>query len=132
MVKESNRYLTEEEQDYLKSRKIFKETREQRKRLETEKALEKSESKFRIPFKLGGGKKSQKFKEQPQKFRSVAPQISQEQFLLGEMFGHGDKVMFGSEEDSLPRMNGILFSGEGIIKSGDKYRETGGLFGLRW
>ena len=57
---------------------------------------------------------------------------SQEQEMLGDLFGANpdNKVLFGSSEDSLPRMNGILFTGEGLIKNGDVERRTGSFFGI--
>lgn len=59
-----------------------------------------------------------------------APLLNREQSFLFQLFGGGDKVIFGSEDsESLPQINGILRSGHGLINSGDR-GETGRLFGF--
>ncbi len=55
-----------------------------------------------------------------------APMLSQEQHMLQEMFGSSQQL-WGTGRD-LPKMNGALISGGGIIKSGDG-GETAAMFG---
>lgn len=52
--------------------------------------------------------------------------------MLGDLFGANpnNKILFGSNEDSLPRINGILTTGEGLINNGDTERRTGSFFGI--
>lgn len=60
----------------------------------------------------------------------VGQQLSTEQTFLRMTFGHGDKILFGNEEsECLPKFNGVLMSGSGIIKSEDD-GETGRMFGI--
>jgi len=58
----------------------------------------------------------------------VAPQLSQEQSILSGMFGGGEQT-WGTGQN-LPRMDGILMNGGGIIKSGDG-GETASMFGMK-
>lgn len=58
---------------------------------------------------------------------NVGQQISQEQYLLQSMFGGSDPT-WGTGEN-LPKFSGVLFTGEGLIKSGDD-GETGRMFGI--
>ena len=61
----------------------------------------------------------------------VAPLVSQEQAMLSSLFGGGDKVIFGNPESQcFPRVDHILSSGNGLIKSGDDEGETSSLFGF--
>ena len=62
----------------------------------------------------------------------IESRLSQEQEMLGDLFGANpdNKVLFGSSEDSLPRINRILTSGGGILKSEDYERRTGSFFGI--
>ena len=70
----------------------------------------------------------------------IGQRLSTEQDFLRQLFGHGDKVIFGNEEsESLPKLNGSLMPnivngdddstassfGFGRFKTG-----TGSLFGL--
>ena len=54
-----------------------------------------------------------------------APMLSQEQNMMQEMFGGND--MWGTGRN-LPRMNGALTSGHGLIKN-DDFGETRRMFG---
>ena len=56
----------------------------------------------------------------------VAPQLSQEQAMLGEMFGSG--ITWGTGE-SLPIIRGELRSGYGLINTGSG-DDTAEMFGL--
>lgn len=56
-------------------------------------------------------------------------QLSQAQNMLNEILGGGERT-WGTGQN-LPRLNKTLNSGGGLIKNGDIYRETGGIFGLR-
>ena len=56
----------------------------------------------------------------------ISPMFSKEQSALQEMFG-GSERLWGTGRN-LPQMNGVLISGEGIIKSGDA-GETASMFG---
>ena len=59
--------------------------------------------------------------------------LSQEQEMLGDLFGSNpdNKILFGSKDsESLPRMDGFLFTGEGLINNGDVERRTGSFFGI--
>lgn len=62
----------------------------------------------------------------PQREVLISPMLSKEQMALQEMFG-GSERLWGTGRD-LPRMNGALISGGGIIKSGDA-GETAAMFG---
>ena len=55
----------------------------------------------------------------------VAPQLSKEQDMLQEMFGGNDNWGTGR---NLPRNEGILRRGHGLIKN-DDYGETASMFG---
>ena len=73
------------------------------------------------------GKKKIRFGLSPKKIR-IAPRLSQEQAMLGEMFGGADSI-WGTGQN-LPQMNETLTSGHGLVKSGDD-GETGSMFGVR-
>jgi len=60
----------------------------------------------------------------------VPVSLSKEQWMMQQMFGHGDHAILG-EGDSLPKLNGTLISGGGLIKNGDIYGETAAMFGRR-
>ncbi len=52
--------------------------------------------------------KSEKLKRNINTFQ-IGRQLSNEQDFLRQLFGHGDKVIFGNEEsESLPKLNGSL------------------------
>jgi len=55
-----------------------------------------------------------------------APMLSQEQSMLQEMFG--GNPTWGTGEQ-LPKMNGALRSGHGLINN-DDFGETGSMFGV--
>jgi hypothetical protein len=55
-----------------------------------------------------------------------APLLSKEQDMLQEMFGGSPSWGTG---ESLPKVNGVLISGNGLIKSDDG-GETGSMFGF--
>lgn len=55
-----------------------------------------------------------------------APRITQEQAMLQEMFG--GNPTWGTGEQ-LPKREGILVSGHGLIKN-DDFGETGSMFGV--
>ncbi|HDZ60572.1 MAG TPA: hypothetical protein ENH46_02590 [Candidatus Pacearchaeota archaeon] len=56
-----------------------------------------------------------------------APMLSKEQSMLHEMFNGNDNWGTGQ---NLPKMDGILRSGHGLINNEDE-GDTGALFGLR-
>jgi hypothetical protein len=61
----------------------------------------------------------------------IEPRLSQEQEMLGDLFGANpnNKVLFGSNDsESLPKIHGFLFSGEGGLTKND--RETASMFGI--
>ena len=60
----------------------------------------------------------------------VPVSLSKEQWMMQQMFGHGGHAILG-EGDSLPKLNGTLISGGGLIKNGDIYGETAAMFGRR-
>lgn len=131
----TKRYLTKQQQEYLESRDILKQIRKEKAELRKEREIERSESTFgRIKTDVRKGigelniKKTSKAIT-PVRFIQPGQQLSNEQSMLGEMFGGGDRVMFGNEEDSLPKIDGILRRGHGIMNSGD-YGETGSMFGI--
>ena len=78
---------------------------------------------------LKEGIKPIQFKARPISKPIFAPQISQEQGFLQEMFGGSDT--FWGTGKNLPVMNGALTSGNGLINSGDDFSETAGMFGMR-
>lgn len=59
--------------------------------------------------------------------KAVREDLTREQGMLKTFFGSGSK-MWGTGR-SLPQRNGILISGGGLVKSGDK-GETGRMFGI--
>jgi len=56
--------------------------------------------------------------------------FTKEQNILRGMFGGGGKVMTNFDGRSLPRIDNTLNSGGGLLKSGDRNRETAGIFGF--
>lgn len=64
--------------------------------------------------------------------KAVAPSYTQEQNILRGMFGHGPTVIMPSPDGrSLPKIHSTLTSGGGLLKSGDKNRETAAIFNSR-
>ena len=61
--------------------------------------------------------------------RQAQFEMSAAQKMLSEVVGGGERN-WGTGQN-LPKMNGALTNGGGLIKNGDIYRETGGMFGLR-
>jgi hypothetical protein len=71
--------------------------------------------------------KNQPKERVPQRIQIQRP-LSKGQLMLQEMF-QGERT-FGTGQN-LPQFNRDLISGGGIIKSGDRERETAQLFGLK-
>lgn len=65
----------------------------------------------------------------PQVVTAPLPNLTQEQEMMQGMFGHGERS-WGTGEN-LPKLDGAITSGNGLIKSGDNENETAGLFGGR-
>lgn len=53
--------------------------------------------------------------------------VSKEQRILQELF-RGEPTW--GTGNNLPKVNGILIKGGGLIKNGDVYRQTGAMFGI--
>jgi len=73
----------------------------------------------------------------PQQFRqrvnflqqlNPAPALSKEQEMLQEFFS--GESFWGLPEDNLPKINGILRTGSGLIKCEDEFGETRSFFGF--
>ncbi len=77
-----------------------------------------------IPEQLSTKLKRIQFLQKP---IQPAPQLTKEQNMLHEMFG--GEPTFGTGEN-LPKIDGVLNSGHGLIKN-DDYGETGSMFGFR-
>lgn len=60
--------------------------------------------------------------------RPIQEIITKEQAFLRGMFGGGEKL-FGTGKN-LPKIEGILIKGGGLIKN-DDFGETAGMFGMR-
>jgi len=58
----------------------------------------------------------------------IGENLTKEQRFLGELFGGNGTLGKGR---NLPVMHRTLFSGSGIIKSGDYENETASMFGVR-
>ncbi len=56
--------------------------------------------------------------------KAVPPTFTQEQNIMRSLFGGGGKVMTNFDGRSLPRIDRTLTTGGGILKSGDRERET--------
>jgi len=130
------KFLTEEEADFLRRRKALKELEAEQKELQKEESLRKREG-SRSSF-LGVAKRAAKkvlpdikprksFLRPTQRIRP-APQLTQEQGMIQEMFGGND--MWGTGRN-LPQMNGALISGSGLMNSEDVDSETASMFGFR-
>jgi len=57
----------------------------------------------------------------------LAPLLTKEQTMLHELFGGSPSWGTG---ENLPKFQGALISGEGLIKSGDYEGETASIFGF--
>ena len=73
-----------------------------------------------------GGKFAHHRKELPKRIAVQTP--TKEQLMLQEMFGGNDNYGTGR---NLPKIEGLLVKGGGLIKSGDNTRETASLFGIK-
>ena len=60
----------------------------------------------------------------------VSMPMSKGQQMLTELFSGRQEPLWGTG-NNLPILHRTLTSGGGLIKNGDKRRETGGMFGLR-
>jgi len=60
--------------------------------------------------------------------RQITQVISKEQGMLQELFG--GRRTFGTGQN-LPKVEGVLITGNGLLNNGDRERRTGKMFGLR-
>ena len=120
--------LPQSEIEFLERRKELKKIRAEQEELGLARIEEEKETTFgRIKGYLAR-KPTAKFRRLPiQRFQQPALQLTKEQNMLHEMFG--GEPTFGTGEN-LPKIDGVLNSGHGLIKNDDD-GETGSMFGFR-
>ena len=96
-----------------------------------EKAKIKSSERIKIKQMKSYGQSNRKNLSRLKAVKVQPKFLTREQGFLRTLFGEGDKVIFGSKDsESLPQINGVLRTGNGLVKSGDLNRETAHIFGF--
>lgn len=134
MVEKAISLLAPGEQDIIEQAKAKKELKKEKKKLAEAKKELKADtigSKVKKTFFSKPAKKVSPFKKQ-KIFgrRPVQEDFTPEQNIMRSLFGGGGKVMTNFDGRSLPRIDNTLNNPNagGLIKSGDRNRETAAMF----
>ena len=126
--KENNSYnfLSEKEKEIIELAKSRKKLEEERKQfIESEKYLKSKTSIGKISS-LINSKPTTKIRNYSYPKPQI-PNATQEQKMLQEMFSGNNNWMTGQ---NLPKIDGVLITGNGLIKNGDRKKVTASFFGI--